>query len=306
MKDDRPLRWCARSYAGLLWVLRGRLLLGTTWVALVWDLLFVGAVHDVAHALRLLVRAPAVTIGISLLLGLGVAATTTLFAFVDAVLLRPLPYDQPDRLVMIWEANASQDRLREGPSPGNVLDWVGRSDAFDGITASMRVSTTWRGHDGGTPVTGAQVTHGFFDVYRRQPRLGRTFRADEYEGAVSIPSRLSGQGEPVVVLSHRLWQAMGADPQIVGQTIDLEGRKRRVLGVMPADFVAPEAETRFWAPWDLRESYRGARFPDGPPRDFRFLRVTGRMKTGMSIRDAEARLGSVASGLEAEHPETNA
>jgi hypothetical protein len=95
---------------------RGRLTLATTWLALVWDLVFIGARHDVAQALRALVRAPGITVGISLLLGLGVAATTTLFAFVDAVLLRPLPYDQPDRLVVMWESNVSQDRLREGPS----------------------------------------------------------------------------------------------------------------------------------------------------------------------------------------------
>ena len=330
MKNDRILRWCARSYAHLLWVLRGRdrgerqairedgerlllsargqghLRLAATWVALVWDLLFVGARHDVTQALRSLVRAPAWTIGIATLLGLGVAATTTLFAFVDAVLLRPLPYDEPERLVVIWEANASQDRVREGPSPGNVLDWVGRNDTFEAITALMRASAMLRGREGGTPVTGAQVTHGFFDVYRRRPSLGRTFQADEYDGAISITSGLPDRGEPVVVLSHQLWQALGADPQLVGDTVDLEGRKRRVVGVMPADFVVPDAETKFWVPWDMRESYRGTRFPDGPPRDFRFLQVAGRMKVGMSIQGAEARMRTLASELEAEHPATNA
>ena len=142
MTVDRLLRWCASSYAQLLAVLSGRdsreqqaisedgermleaahargtLPLATTWLALLWDLVFVGARHDLAQALRALVRSPGVTVGISLLLGLGVAATTTLFAFVDAVLLRPLPYDQPDRLVMMFESNVSQDRLREGAVPG--------------------------------------------------------------------------------------------------------------------------------------------------------------------------------------------
>src|SRR6185503_11698936 len=131
MTGDRFLRWCARSYAHLLSILRvrdsrerlairedgerlleaartrGPFTLAATWVALVWDLVATGARHDVAQALRALVRAPGVTVGISLLLGLGVAATTTLFAFVDAVLLRPLPYDRPDRLVMMWESNVS-------------------------------------------------------------------------------------------------------------------------------------------------------------------------------------------------------
>jgi putative ABC transport system permease protein len=330
MTSDRFLRWCARSYAQLLWVLRvrdsrerhairedgerllraahthGHLTLATTWLALVWDLVFIGARHDVAQALRALVRAPGVTVGISLLLGLGVAATTTLFAFVDAVLLRPLPYDQPDRLVMMWESNVSQDRIREGPSPGNVLDWVARNDAFDAITAWMTVSATLRGRDGGTPITGVHVTRGFFDVYRRQPRLGRTFHADEFEGAASITSRQASSGEPVVVLSHHLWQTLGADPQVVGRTVYVEGRDWRVIGVMPDDFVVPDAAAAFWAPWDMRVSYRGTRFPHGPPRDARFLRVVGRMKAGMSIEGAAARMQTLASGLESEHPDTNA
>ena len=328
MTSDRVLRWCARSYAQLLWILRlrdsherqairddgerlleaahiqGHLTLATTWLALVWDLVFVGARHDVAQALRALVRAPGVTVGVSLLLGLGVAATTTLFAFVDAVLLRPLPYDQPDRLVMMWESNVSQDRIREGPSPGNVLDWVARNDAFDAIAGSMRVSATLRGRDGSTPIAGVHVTQGFFDVYRRRPQLGRTFDAAEFEGAASITSRQASSGEPVIVLSYPLWRSLGADPQVVGRTISVEGRDWRVIGVMPEDFV-PDAAA-FWAPWDMRVSYRGPRFPHGLPRDARFLRVVGRMKDGMTLEGAQARMQTVARGLESEHPDTNA
>jgi putative ABC transport system permease protein len=330
MTSDRFLRWSARSYSQLLRVLRvrdsrerhairedgerlleaahtrGPVMLAATWLALVWDLVFVGLRHDLAQALRTLVRSPGVTVGVSFLLGLGVAATTTLFAFVDTVLLRPLPYDQPDRLVMMWESNAGQDRLREGPSPGNVLDWVARNDAFDAITAMMTVSATLRAGDGGTPIAGVHVTHGFFDVYRRHPRLGRTFRADEFEGAASITSRQASSGEPVIVLSHRLWQTLGADPRIVDRTISVEGRDWRVIGVMPEDFAVPDATAAFWAPWDIRVSYRGPRFPLGSPRDARFLRVVGRMKAGMSLEGATARMQTLASGLAAEHPATNA
>ena len=206
---------------------------------------------------------------------------------------------------MMFESNVSQDRLREGPSPGNVVDWVARNDAFDAITASMTVSATLRGRDGGTPITGVHVTRGFFDVYRRQPRLGRTFHADEFEGAASITSRQASSGEPVIVLSHHLWQTLGADPQIVGRTVYVEGRDWRVIGVMPEDFAVPDAAAAFWAPWDMRVSYR-PRFPNGPPRDARFLRVVGRMKAGMSIEGAEARMQTLASGLASEHPDTNA
>ena len=207
---------------------------------------------------------------------------------------------------MMFESNVSQDRLREGPSPGNIVDWVARNDAFDAITAMMTVSATLRGRDGGTPITGVHVTRGFFDVYRRQPRLGRTFDADEYEGAASITSRQASSGEPVIVLSHRLWQTLGADPQVVGRTVSVEGRDWRVIGVMPEDFAVPDATAAFWAPWDMRASYRGPRFPNGPPRDARFLRVVGRMKAGMSIEGAAARMQTLASGLASEHPDTNA
>ena len=284
---------------------RGRVPFVTTWFALLWDLVFVGARHDLAQALRAVVRSPGVTVGISLLLGLGVAATTTLFAFVDAVLLRPLPYDQPDRLVMMFESNVSQDRLREGASPGNIVDWVDRNDAFDAITAMMTVSATLRAGDGGTPIAGVHVTRGFFDVFRRQPKLGRTFDAREYDGATSITSRQPSSGEPVIVLSHHLWQSLGADPRLVGRTVNVEGRDWHVIGVMPEDFAVPDASATFWAPWDMPVSYR-PRYPDGPPRDARFLRVVGRMKAGMSIQGAEARMQTLASGLETEHPVINA
>jgi putative ABC transport system permease protein len=284
---------------------RGPVSFLTTGFALAWDLVFVGVRHDLAQALRAVVRSPAVTFATSLLLGLGVAATTTLFAFVDAVLLRPLPFDQPDRLVMMFESNAAQDRRREGGSPGNILDWAERNDAFEAITAMMTVSATLRGSDGGAPVSGVHVTRGFFEVYRRQPRLGRTFDAREYEGAVSVTTRQASSGEPVVVLSHRLWQTLGADPEMVGRTVAIEGHEWRVIGVMPPDFAVPDAEATFWAPWDMRASYR-PRFPNGPPRDHRFLRVAGRMTPGMSLEGAEARMQTLAAGIAAEHPATNA
>jgi putative ABC transport system permease protein len=323
--SSRPIR----AYGRLLWLLRGRdpqeqraikddaeLLLdlarargqGTfaaTWLALMWDLVIVGVGHDLARALRSLVRAPGFTLTVSLLLGLGVAATTTLFALVNAVILKPLPYDNPEQLVMVWESNVPQKRLREGPSPGNVDDWVANNDAFEALTAWWTASATLRGRDGSTPVTGVQVTKGFFEVFRRAPLFGRTFAGDEYLGRPSIPSGRTGGQEPVLVLSHRLWQSLGADPALVGGTVYVEGRNWRVLGVMPADFAIPDVGGAFWTPWDIREAYRGARFPDGPPREARFLRVVGRVKPGLSREAATERMEILAAHLAADHPRTN-
>ena len=283
---------------------RGRGALATTWLALMWDAVS-GSAQDVARALRSLLRAPGFSLTVSLLLGLGVAATTTLFALINAVLLKPLPYADPDRLVMVWESNVPQNRLREGPSPGSIGDWAANSDAFESIAGWWTAQATLRGGDGSTPVTGVQVTRNFFEVFRRAPMLGRTFAGDEYAGRPSIASGRTGGLEPVLVLSHRLWQSLGADPALVGGTLHVEGRNWRVLGVMPADFAVPDTNAAFWTPWDTLEAYKGAQFPGGPPRDFRFLRVVGRLKGDVSLEGASDRMRTLAARIAADHPRTN-
>jgi predicted permease len=280
---------------------RGRGAVAATWLALLWDLAFAGAGRDLARALRSLIRTPGFTLTASLLLGFGVAATTTLFALVNAVILKPLPYADPDRLVMLWESNIQQNRLREGPAPGQVHDWVANNEAFDTLTGWWTAQATLRGRDGSAPVTGVQVTRDFFEVFGRRPLLGRTFSGDEYIGRPSIPSGRAGGAEPVLVLSHRLWQSLGADPAIVGGTVFVEGRNWRVLGVMPADFAIPDVAAGFWTPWDMRESYKPA-----PPREARFLRAVGRLKPGLSLDAATERMEVLSARLAADHPRTNA
>jgi putative ABC transport system permease protein len=283
---------------------RGSGAVAVTWMALLWDL-FTGTAQDLARAGRSLLRAPGFALTVSLLLGLGVAATTTLFALVNAVLLAPLPYHEPDRIVALWESNVQQNRLREGPSPGNVDDWASNNDVFESLTTWWATAATMRGRDGSSPVTGVQVTKDFFEVFRRAPLVGRTFTADEYRGQPSIASGRTGGQEPVLVLSHQLWQSLGADPALVGNTVHIEGRNWRVLGVMPADFAVPDAGAAFWTPWDIREAYRGPRFPDGPPRDFRFLNAAGRLKPGVTLDAATARMAAVAARIAVDHPRTN-
>ncbi|HET9702987.1 MAG TPA: ABC transporter permease [Vicinamibacterales bacterium] len=318
-----------RAYARLLWLLRGRDpeerrviradaerlfdaagergrgAVAATWLALTWDLV-AGTAQDLGRAIRSVVRAPGFTLTVSVLLGFGVAATTTLFALVNAVILKPLPYDDPEQLVAVWESNVPQNRLREGPSPGSVDDWtVNSGEAFDAVTGWWTAQATLRGRDGSAPVSGVQVTKGFFDVFRRAPQLGRTFTDDEYPGRPSITSGQTGGLEPVLVLSHRLWQSLGGDPALVGGTVHVEGRNWRVLGVMPPDFAVPNLGAAFWTPWDPRAAYRGARFPDGPPRDFRFLSVAGRVRRGLSIEAAAERLSVLAARAAVDHPRTN-
>jgi len=283
---------------------RGRGVVAATWLALLWDLIIVGAGQDMARALRSLVRAPGFTVAVSLLLGLGVAATATLFALVNTVILKPLPYANPEQLVTLWESNVPLNRLHEGPSPGNLKDWVANNDAFETLTGWWTAQATLRGRDGSAPVMGVQVTKGFFAVFRRAPLLGRTFSDDEYQGRPSIPSGRAGP-EPILVLSHRLWQSLGADPMLVGGSLFVEGRNWRVLGVMPPDFAIPDQAAAFWTPWDMRESYDGPRFPDGPPREARFLKVVGRLKPGLSREAAAGRMEMLAARIAASQPKTN-
>ena len=94
--------------------------------------------------------------------------------------------------------------------------------------------------------------------------MGARSSADEFEGAASITSRQASSGEPVIVLSHRLWQTLGADPQVVDRTVYVEGHDWRVIGVMPEDFAVPDAEAAFWAPWDMRVSYAARGFRTDP------------------------------------------
>ncbi len=206
---------------------------------------------------------------------------------------------------MVWESNVPQNRLREGPSPGDLDDWAENNDAFEAITGWWTASATLRGNDGSAPVAGVQVTKNFFEVFGRAPLLGRTFAGDEYRGRPSITSGLTGGQEPILVLSHRLWQSLGADPALIGGTVYVEGRNWRVLGVMPADFAVPDVNAAFWTPWDVREAYRGPRFADGPPREARFLRVVGRVRPDLSRDAAAARMDSLASRIAADHPRTN-
>lgn len=283
---------------------RGQGAVAATWLALIWDLC-VAMVQDTSRAIRSLVRAPGFALTVSLLLGVGVAATTTLFALVDAVVLRPLPYADPDRLVMVWESNVPQNRLREGPSPGDLNDWVANNEAFETLAGWWTAQATLRGSDGSAPVSGVQVTRDFFEVFGRAPLLGRTFAGDEYDGAPSIPSGRAGGAEPVLVLSHRLWQSLGGDAALIGSTLFVEGRNWRVLGVMPADFAIPDTNAGFWTPWDMRESYNGPRFPDGPPREARFLRAVGRLRAGLSPEAASQRMVALAARIAADHPRTN-
>ena len=294
----RPGRggWRALPAAGLD-------LLGTA-LSLWLDVLRHGA--DLRHAIRVWRRQPGHGLAAGLTLALGIGANTALFSVIDAVLLRPLPYGEPDRLVALWDTLPAQGRDHEPPSPGNFLDWTGKNRTFDAMAAWMDGSgtSTLHGDRESAVVESVKVTPDFFRVMGVPAAVGRTFAPGERGAFFNVADRYTG-GERVVVMSHGLWtRRFGSDPSVVGRAIDLDGAPWRVIGVMPASFDAPRPTTDLWLPWDIVPSF--AEFAGGPPRDFRFLNVLGRLKPGVSVPQAEADLQSIAAALAEQHPKANA
>ena len=184
--------------------------------------------------------------------------------------------------------------LRQGPSPGNLLDWRDQSRAFDGIGAWYSGEPrTVRDPSSAEKVSATQVTTDFFSVFARDPLIGRTFTVDEVQ-----------REAPVVVLGYGYWVSrFGASADVVESKILIDEVPHEILGVMPEDFAIPDREVGLWLPWGLRVSY--AHLPE-VPRDYRFLRVVGRLKPGVAVWQAQEDMDRVAQSLDDAHPTFNA
>ena len=243
---------------------------------------------DIKFAFRQLAAAPAFTLVATLTLALGIGANSAIFALVDATLLRPLPYPNPDRLVTIWEKSPAT--AKGFASPPNMLDWNSRSRTFDNIAgftpsvASMVLAKT----DGTAETISRQwVTAGIFDVLGVPPIAGRTFSPDD-----------ELKRARVVVFSEGLWESrFNRDPAIIGQDVKLDGELWTVVGIAPKEFEIL-GKTSMWA---MRP------FVNMPPRARASyqLQVVGRIKPGVSIAAAQSDLAAVADGLSREFPEFN-
>ena len=246
-------------------------------------------IGDLRYGLRTLARNRGFAAAAILTLGLGIGANTAIFSVVDAVLLRPLPYPDPERLVWGW--GRSSGGIYAAVSPPDFLDYRERNTVFERVSAM-----TVRGvplnllGEGGDPlqVTGVLVTSGFFETLGVAPALGRTFsRRDE---DVALPES--------VVLSYGLWaRSFGKDPELVGKSIRLDGRSVVVLGVMPEDF-GPLIRADLWEPTPMRA-------PDMQGRGAHQLRLIGRLAPGVSVEQAQAGLDAVALELERQYPDSN-
>jgi putative ABC transport system permease protein len=243
---------------------------------------------DVTFAFRQLKKSPGFTLVAVLTLALGIGVNSAIFALVDATLLRPLPFRDPERLVSIWENSATV--ARSYASPLNMLDWTARSRTLEtiaGFTPSVGGMVMARSDGNAETVSRQWVTSGIFDVLGVTPIAGRTFSAED-----------EAKRANVVVLSEGFWRTRyHADPGVIGREIRLDGSLWTVVGVVPGD-VQLLGQTSLWAMRSLVNI---------PPRARAayVLQVVGRLKPGVSIKAAEADLGAVADGLAREFPQTN-
>src|SRR4051794_22623260 len=242
--------------------------------------------RDVRFGLRSLRRSPGFTVVAMLCLALGIGANAALFSVLNAVMLRPLSFPQPDRLVRIWESIG--ERGQGSVSVPNYRDWVAQSTGFEQLVAWLDGSRNLQGMGEAERITTVQATSNLFSTLRARPLLGRTFvpRQDE-----------PGHGR-VVVLSESLWRRrFGADRSILGRALQLDGAPYSVIGVMPASFVFPPARETAEA-WVLYEPTSR----EASERGSHSLGVVGRLRARVGREGATVQLKQVAARIEKAFP----
>src|SRR5688572_25586068 len=242
--------------------------------------------NDIRYACRQMAKAPGFTLVAVLTLAFGIGASSSVFSIVNAAMLRPLPFPEHERLVMVYEVLPRFGLF--AVAPANFLDWRAQNTSFEGIAAYATGYETLVGADSAERISRATVSWDFFDVLGVQPALGRTFRADE-----DLPQRTD-----VVVISHGMWQRrFGGDPQILSRSITFSGVPSSVIGIMPPDVVFPSRTIEFWRPLGLN--------PAEGNRGGHFLATIARLKDGVSLEQANAEMLGIAARLAQQYPDSN-
>ncbi|MCP3137914.1 ABC transporter permease [Pyxidicoccus xibeiensis] len=252
--------------------------------------------QDLRYALRTLRKAPAFALVAILTLALGIGSTTALFSVVRGVLLKPLPFPAPERVMRLWQASPALSSPRVSLSQNDLDDWKARQQSFSDIGAWWHVENMsgvdLSGLGDPEELSATYVTDGFFSTLGMAPQLGRAMLSEEHQAG----------HDAVVVVSHEAWtRRFGADPSLVGRTLTLDGEPHTVVGVMPPSFTFPSEKMDVWLPLSRinERSIPRTRFN-------RFLNAVGRLKPGVTVEAARLELGGIARQLAEAYPESNA
>ncbi|MBI1950288.1 MAG: ABC transporter permease, partial [Acidobacteria bacterium] len=244
--------------------------------------------QDLRYGLRTLVKNMGFAAVAVLALALGIGANTAIFSVVDAVLLRPLPFGDPDRLMLVLSSNPGKGFPKFPASPPDFIDWREQSQAFEGMAAVD--GAPYNLSEGAEPerLRGSRVSSAFHGLMGIQPVLGRGFRTEEdRDGA-----------DPVVLIGFGLWtRRFGSDPGIVGRPLTLNGRKRTVIGVLPEGFTFPN-RSEVWTPMAFDQDELAS-------RGSHYLNVIGRLKPGVTLESARSEMNTIADRLRRQYPDSN-
>jgi putative ABC transport system permease protein len=252
--------------------------------------------QDLRYGARTLMKNPGFTLTAVITLALGIGATTVIFSAINSVLLRALPYEDPDKLMMVWATRESGSQIPV--SPANMADWRKQNKVFEDIGGYSPQSYNLIGSGEPERLQGALVSYGLLTALRIKPIHGRIFSEDEDKIGASR----------VVIIGEKLWRRrFNADPQLVGRTVTLNGNNHTVIGILPTSLdllriAAPTGsaldDTELWTPL-------GAEAGLTSDRAYNILRVIARLKTNISVQQAQAEMGMIASQLETQYPEAN-
>ncbi|HEX6044623.1 MAG TPA: ABC transporter permease [Pyrinomonadaceae bacterium] len=243
--------------------------------------------QDIRYGLRGLLKRPGFTAVAVITLALGIGANAAIFSVVNAVLLRPLQFQDPERLAILWEDASFAGFPLNTPAPANYVDWKNQTQSFADMAATHETSLNLTGDGEPQRVATRRVTANFFSVLGVQPLIGRGF----------LPEEDRPQANKVVVLSYPLWQSRyGGDRNILNRTILLDGEKHTVVGVMPSGFQWIDTEEQLWAPLGLDAE-------DLANRGGHYLTVVARLKPGVTMAQAQSEMTAIMSRIAKDHPE---
>lgn len=251
--------------------------------------------QDIRYGIRMLIKRPGFTIIVVLTLALGIGANTTIFSAVDAVLLNPLPYQDPDRLVAVWETNKELSPEmwdKNEVAMGNFRDFRSRNQVFEQLGSLFTADVNLTGVGEPERIRSCVVTTNFFQVLGIQPMIGRSFLPEEEK-----------LGSPrVVILSSALWERLlGSDPNLTNKSLTLNGNPVAVIGVMPPNFelqFPTNIRVDMWLPLRID--------PANVERNYHFLYALARLKPGVSLDQAQSDMNLIANQLQQQYPDTNA